>query len=185
MMSTTIPFSGFYETIHHDRIEMNHEDERGNVSEEEYAKINWREEEKEYAQAYAKEFSKLIGIPLEFEEMTSPREYNFMTDRIFCKILEEDVEKLKREVGHIALRELVRKRFTSHDGFMSFYSNDYEDWLKQKEPLDHNQIGTPKHLTAMSSRAVTSVLSVEHSGSIKYEPISVRPKRVRGFTQRE
>ena len=97
--------------------------------------------EVEYCKEYTEAFSKLIGIPLKFNDMTSPREYNFMTDRIFAEISEADVEKLKEIVDPIAIRLYVRNHFTSYDGFSSFYDNDYDRWLKQDEPFDHNQIG--------------------------------------------
>lgn len=37
----------------------------------------------------------------------------------------------------------IKKRFTSYDGFISFYSNRIEDWLdKPLTEWDHNELGT-------------------------------------------
>lgn len=148
-METTVPFSGFYGTIHHhaimDRYEVGDDvdvDEgEGKKRYDEYLK-NYKEEEINYCREYTKNFSELIGIPLTFKEMTSPREYNFMTDRIFAEISADDVEKMKKAVDPAIIRALVKKKFTSLDGFCSFYDNDYDEWLKQQEPWDHNQVGT-------------------------------------------
>lgn len=161
MPETTIPFSGFYETIHSHAVGDHALMEYG-CDNEDHAKPEWTDTEScdndrcsskatseqfkaleaEYCREYVKNFSELIGIPLKFKEMTSPREYNFTTDRIFAEISEADVEKLKEEVNLKAMREHVRKHFTSHEGFSSFYSGDYDMWLlKQEEPFDHNQIG--------------------------------------------
>ena len=87
-----------------------------------------------------------FDLGLTFDEMVSPREYNFTTDRIFMSIPRNSVAKLfriSRAENHTKLREAIKDRFTSYDGFRSFYSNDLNDWLRK--PLsswDHNEIGT-------------------------------------------
>lgn len=141
---TGIPFSGFYETVHRDHIDRFYEDDQGDISDEKMKKLcdNAKEDEKDYCREYVHCFSKFIGIKLEFESMTSPKEYNFKTDRIFAHIDEADVEELKRKVDHDKMKELVKRKFTSYDGFRSFYDNNYDNWLKQEEPFDHNQIET-------------------------------------------
>ena len=160
MVETTIPFSGLYETVHYYAVG-NHLLMEYGCDNEEHSKPEWTDREScdyercsskatneqfkfaelEYCREYVKNFSKLIDIPLTFKDMSSPREYNFMTDRIFAEISEADVEKLKREVEPDRIREYVKKHFTSYDGFMSFYDNSYDEWLKQGKPFDHNQIG--------------------------------------------
>lgn len=147
-METTIPLSGFYETIHHHAIEDRYDvgdgvdvDEgEGKKRYDEYLK-NYKEEEINYCREYTKNFSELTQIPLKFKEMTSPREYNFTTDRIFAEIHEDDLWMLKNIVDPVKIREYVKKHYTSRDGFMSFYDNSYDEWLKQEKPFDHNQIG--------------------------------------------
>src|SRR5690606_26269592 len=83
---------------------------------------------------------------LEFESLDSPREYNFCTDRIFCYIPLESAKRLfviSAKGNHKRLKEVIRERFTSRDGFISFYSNNLEEWLdKPLDQWDHNEIGT-------------------------------------------
>ena len=99
------------------------------------------------ARAYVAHFNDYIeteyelDLDLKFESMTSPREYNFQTDRIFCEISEENVRKLRRAVSDPALRQAIKTRFTSRSGFISSYPNRLEDW-PPLEQWDHNELGT-------------------------------------------
>jgi len=83
-----------------------------------------------------------LDLDLKFESMTSPREYNFQTDRIFCEISEENVRKLRSVVSDPALRQAIKDRFTSCDGFISSYDNDLDDWSTDLLTWDHNKLGT-------------------------------------------
>jgi len=159
-METTIPFSGFYETLHAAVVGERLINEYG-CDNEEHSKPEWTDidscnydrcsskatseeykaAEAQYCAEYVKNFSALIGIPLVYKTMTSPREYNFMTDRIFAEISERDVRMLRLKIDPVAIRKWVEDHFTSRDGFSSFYSGSYDEWLKQDKPFDHNQIG--------------------------------------------
>lgn len=81
-----------------------------------------------------------------FEEMTSPREYNFETDRIFVLMPAYRLQQLfakSRADGHKVLSEVIKERFTSYDGFISGYRNRLVDWLaKPLVAWDHNELGT-------------------------------------------
>ena len=101
-----------------------------------------------YVDAFNDVASDELGLPLglTFEAMTSPRFYNFETDRVFAdvdlKVMRELFRQSKAE-GHETLRRVVSERFTSRSGFSSFYANDLDDWLRK--PLrdwDHNELGT-------------------------------------------
>lgn len=86
------------------------------------------------------------SIGLKFEEVTSPREYNFTTDRVFAKVplkTMRDIFKRSAAERHETLAKAVEERHSSYSGFISFYSNDIRDWLKK--PLaqwDENELGT-------------------------------------------
>lgn len=86
------------------------------------------------------------SIGLEFEEMTSPREYNFQTDRLFAKVplkVMRDLFKRSAADDHATFAAVIRRRFTSRDGFSSFYSNDVATWTdKPLREWDHNEFGT-------------------------------------------
>lgn len=170
---TTIPFGGFYESCWSQAIddeEANYaeffanelQEEQGiadylRLSESEVAEIlfrvtsydiAYRRFAKSYAEAYNKWISDELGwnVGLEFESLVSPREYNFCTDRIFCYIPLESVKRLfemSAKEDHKRLKEVIKERFTSRDGFISFYSNNLEEWVnKPLNQWDHNEIGT-------------------------------------------
>lgn len=81
-----------------------------------------------------------------FESMDSPREYNFTTDRVYATVPLAVMRLLfKRSAAenHATFKAVIAERFTSCDGFISFYSRHLADWLEK--PLvdwDHNEFGT-------------------------------------------
>ena len=87
-----------------------------------------------------------LDLSMSWESMSSPSEYNFTTDRLFCYISESKVKALFDESAkddHDTLAGVIKERFTSYDGFMSFYKNDLESWLeKPLSDWDHNELGT-------------------------------------------
>jgi hypothetical protein len=161
MPTTTIPFSGFYNSIHDSELdracEQITEDDRGDQipladSEGEpfelWEHINWQQAYRKYATLYAENFCAWfkgeIGVDLnaKFEELTSPRAYNFDTDRIFLTIPAAAVKRLYKGVDKEILRKVVKEKFTSYDGFLSFYPSRLSEWPKNVSEWDHNQIGT-------------------------------------------
>lgn len=170
-VSINIPFDGFYESLYSHEIDR-YTEQRGEdvhsremealpeelrVSADEFesalndaldyhkACVNIA---KSYVEGFERVWSDSIGVKLRlgFEEMTSPREYNFTTDRIFCDVPVSVVRKLfaiSRADKHDALARVIKRRFTSCDGFISSYHNDLDSWLAR--PLaswDHNELGT-------------------------------------------
>lgn len=86
------------------------------------------------------------SIRLTFEAMTSPREYNFETDRLFADVPVSVLTKMFRASkaeNHKTFAAIIAERFTSYDGFHSFYSNRLSDWLeKSVSDYDHNELAT-------------------------------------------
>lgn len=103
---------------------------------------------RDWCEAYAAALSREVGFTVRFifEEMDSPREYNFTTDRVFVKVAVSTVRKLfaiSRKDGHESLRHRIAGRFTSCSGFISSYPNDLASWLeKPVTEWDHNELGT-------------------------------------------
>lgn len=105
---------------------------------------------RDYASAFNRQLSDALGfeLGLEFVTMTSPRFYNFETDRLFCSISDETARKLfansKEQDGHATFRRLIEERHTSRSGFISFYSTDADHWFADDAPdfYDHNELGT-------------------------------------------
>lgn len=134
-------FPGFYNTVFEyaneaEDIEYYNEENKTDLG---YDDFNWNY--KEYSNRVAKcfcnrletELKLYIDISIEFQEIYSPREYNFYNDSIFCKI-ELDLNELLKLIAE--RKEQAEKyfldRYTSYDGFISLHSNDIKDWLNKK-----------------------------------------------------
>lgn len=76
--------------------------------------------------------------------MTSPREYNFETDRLFATVSMAFIKRLwemSRDDSHDTLKRAIYERFTSCSGFISHYPNSLDAW-GPIESWDYNQLGT-------------------------------------------
>lgn len=151
-MLTTLPFSGFYNSLHNSELDWtveqmfadratgchNNEGLQARLQET----CQWQEVfigyAKDYVESFAREFK--IGSMV-FESLKSPREYNFTTDEIFATLSLDDVQRLRNEVDERALRDMARQRHTSRSGFYSFYSPDIDEW-GTLESWDRHQVGT-------------------------------------------
>ena len=71
---------------------------------------------------------------LEMETLVSPREYNFENDSINVEVelSDENIKNIQNTINENleAFKEYIKKRYTSRDGFISFFSNDPQDWLE-------------------------------------------------------
>ncbi|OPF90229.1 hypothetical protein I8G32_02598 [Rhodopseudomonas palustris] len=172
-ISVNLPFPGFYDSLYSSEIDdieqreaeyfaEHRQDEDGvppelRIDQDKVAEIlldvtDYSAAYLTLAKTYSAAFDHVVSAELDlklslvWEEMTSPRAYNFETDRIFCSMPLSVAEELLRRseaAGHEILAEVIRKRFTSRSGFSSFYSNDINDWLeKPLEIWDHNEVGT-------------------------------------------
>jgi len=170
-LSVNIPFEGFYNSIWDSEIdsvlEMDAEGYAENdreenpkelhISADEFAGFLW--ECVDYsklhnlmAHAICDAWNQVASenvdfeLGLRFEEITSPRYYNFETDRLFATIPRATVARLFRMARadkFAKLSDIIRQRFTSCDGFISHYSNCLGDWLaKPVSQWDHNELGT-------------------------------------------
>lgn len=87
-----------------------------------------------------------MTLKLEFEEMTSPKYYNFETDKVFAFIPEIKVKAMrglcKMRDNDATLKEVIRERHTSYDGFHSFYDNQLGEWPDDVTQWDYHQLGT-------------------------------------------
>lgn len=151
-METILPFGGFYESIWSNEID--HEEEREverlaeeyelpkrQVSDILYRNSKYHRAYEEIAHEYPKYFfiEDFEDIEFNFVEMTSPKYYNFETDRIFAQISTKDAYRIYRHVGKKRMRKAAKCMFTSRDGFSSHYSWDINDW-GQLRNWDYNQL---------------------------------------------
>lgn len=177
MPEIQIPFGGFYESLLSDLVdrdgeqfpeyeaegEADPEDSRYQpkelrLPEKAFSEALWRaykphEAYEEIARHYVQAFQNLLEsesglkIRFKFAAITSPKYYNFETDRIFCDISGMAVKKLfaysRKLDGHDTLKRIIEERFTSRDGFYSRYSNSLAEWLEKPLAVwDHNELGT-------------------------------------------
>lgn len=147
-LSIVLPFAGFYNSIHDyvlDRtLESYFGDESGEgipaLVQRAFDAIRWGFVHRQYARAYCEAFAWEFGLSLTFDDMTSPRAYNFETDRVFAFIAPESVAKIYADTPREDLDAMAGQWFTSRDGFISSYSPDVSDWGDVAE-WDHNQLG--------------------------------------------
>ena len=142
MTKIEIPFNGFYESLHDAEIERALEDifdvmETGEPIEN-YSDLVWEISErsyKEFREAYSKLYMDLFCAEFmaDYETgnyvITSPREYNFETDRLFLTVSNDFIKKVIEEVDRDTLNRFIIDRCTSYDGFSSYYSNDIDQWI--------------------------------------------------------
>ena len=148
-----IPFAGFYESIHSDEIARPLEDLPDYWCEYMPCDIpqklmdmfldaaQWGNAYQEYAESYAHAFimEYLEGRAV-YVAMESPKWYNFQTDRIFIKAPRHVLAKLWKETDKEVFDRICAERFTSRDGFRSFYRPNWREWGRLST-WDHNQLG--------------------------------------------
>lgn len=170
---TQIPFAGFYNTKWSDLVDSAFErdceyfaDERQKedgipeherLDETEIGEIYFRhmcyssayqEIARDYVESFNLQIKEYTGLDLGlvFSEMTSPREYNFETDKIYCKIplsVARKLVTLAKTKFADTFRKHIEGRHRSRDGFHSFYSWNWQEWKsKPWRDFDYNELQT-------------------------------------------
>ena len=164
-LESTIPFDGFYNSyissdIEHqigqqiewdaDIYDLNEDEQQ--ILWDNYLSVNRSSFYNEIAEHYTDLYIDALNERLEgfilkakFNLLTSPREYNFETDRIFIDIEKNHaIEFIKYIIKNYKkeLENKIKERFTSRSGFWSHYKNGLDLWTKDYSEWDHNQIGT-------------------------------------------
>lgn len=144
-MKVMIPFSGFYETHHNavfdDAIEHAFSELdttlASNLAGRVTAECNWPAVFHAYATEYAERFfQEFLDLKLGAVELSSPREYNFVTDKIIVEVDEGVMWMLHNLAMDRGLAQLVHDELAPRSGFAPYYSQDIEDWgpLQEWEP---------------------------------------------------
>ena len=163
-LELNIPFSGFYQSYHDEECEHHLQsmfdiEGCGDVNQELLDKardvIDWTYVYDEYAKAFAEIFMTSCGFKsFQYNDMVSPREYNFTTDRLFGSLYLSEIDKMFQETDKDVLRQVILDRHSSYSGFISFYSNDLNEWkVKDVSDWDHNELGTLLIAWIMSGKA--------------------------------
>ena len=102
--------------------------------EEDDLDFNYADYEKDVRDAWVESFRGRVPefvLSVEDVEMTSPKYYNFETDRVWADVeLRDDWMDAVREFmveNADWLRDRIKKDWTSYDGFMSFMSNNLDN----------------------------------------------------------
>ncbi|MFA5376163.1 MAG: hypothetical protein WC455_10510 [Dehalococcoidia bacterium] len=138
-IEAAFPFAGFYETTHERNVadaisnflfNKNYEEVKENEEIDAVWEYNRKNKvEIEYCKEYVISVCKEYGFKtVEFKEMTSPREYNFMTDGIFVMMDKTELKTIIASLDMDKLRERVKKNHSSCPGFTSFVENDLAKW---------------------------------------------------------
>jgi hypothetical protein len=136
-------FSGFYESIHNSALESEEEYIMEDYPGKKWDDFHWTYDWESYAKKYVSAISSETGLDFKFRNLWSPREYNFATDEIYCYLSSKDVKKISSAIKSETMERLVTERFTSRDGFLSFYSQFLGEWIEKKvTDWDEIELGT-------------------------------------------
>ena len=131
-------FPGFYNTV----FEYSNEDEDikdyNEREKTDYTYDNFTFDYKEYETRIAKAFvnrlerelNVFLSITIEFQEVISPKEYNFRNDSINIAVdleLSVLIELIRNRYNEA--KQYFKSTYTSCSGFISSHSNDIQDWL--------------------------------------------------------
>ena len=164
-LESTIPFDGFYNSYISSDIEhqigqqiewytdiYNLNEDEQQILWDNYLSVNrvffYNKIAEHYTDLYIDALNeRLEGFTLKgkFNLLTSPKEYNFETDRIFIDIERDHAIDFIKYIIRNYKKELEKKiedRFTSRSGFWSHYKNGLDLWTQDYSEWDHNQIGT-------------------------------------------
>ena len=145
-------FKGFYNTIFEPCL-----DNDENFSEAQIESFDNTSYENDIAKELCKIFVKQlkentgIEIAIEYEEVESPKEYNYRNDAIYCTI-SLDIDFINGlnsflEIHKTGFTEYLKDHFTSCSGFSSYYFNTFEKWQEKT-----------KNFTSFDSVEIASIL---------------------------
>lgn len=137
-------FPGFYNTV----LEYDREDEDIQYYNEEnktslsYDDFEWNYADyemrvgKKFVNRLESELRQYLPIKMEYENIYSPKEYNFKNDsiNITVKLNLDKLIKIIKEDKKAAI--YFKDHYTSCSGFISFHSNRIEDWTNKKYILE-------------------------------------------------
>ena len=93
--------------------------------------FNWKDYYNELSKAFCDVVANEIEFinNIEFEQLISPRYYNFTNDSINC-IIDINLGAFREWIFNNTdfIDKQLKERYTSCDGFISHYPNNFEDW---------------------------------------------------------
>ncbi|HDZ53502.1 hypothetical protein LCGC14_0044560 [marine sediment metagenome] len=137
-VSVKLPFSGLYNTVHDQMLDIALEQINDDEADDKpdmicTTNVRWAEVHLSYVQAYTKAAVEESGLDMAFEKIISPRDYSMGNDQIIVTFPLRDLEaafNAMDDAGIQAWRELVEAELTERPGFIPFsaYSKDADEW---------------------------------------------------------
>jgi len=166
-------FSGFYGSIwdfDFSSIEYDIKEgrkEKGLYSEIDFddVKIDLASYEADIVQGFAKALQERLSdfdVYFEVQNIVHPKAYNFKNDSVNLKVL-YDGEKIKDFIysNREKFCAYLKARYTSYDGFISWYSNDFEKW--EKESNNFSDFSANGHFLGSILDFICHVLKIEEA----------------------
>ena len=151
-------FEGFYESRWSPNDDIYWECEEEGIEEDVDFTFNYSEYKKDVCETYTKVWQDMLqeyiheDIELEFTGISSPRYYNYETDKCeaIVKFTQEakDAFMAKVQQHREKLTEWIKENHTSYDGFSSFLENDVNEWTEHRLFSD-NEFYQPAYLFCM------------------------------------
>lgn len=131
-------FPGFYGTVFeydNEEYDIEYYNEE-NGTDLKYDDFNWNYSEyhnrvcRAFVNRLESEINYFLPVKVDFEEIVSPKFYNFSNDSVNISV-ELDLQQLLSliEQRKEEATQYFKDKYTSCSGFISFHSNDIEDWL--------------------------------------------------------
>lgn len=160
-------FNGYYcSNLSIEENEVYYLDDFGEINEDQYNEINSKETYLNISKKYVEEFNEELekdllnfGISnIQFQELWSPKFYNYSTDEIYCTL------DINIKVLHKVLKEhedpfqrFLRDNYTPIDGYTPFVSNDVETYLENLLSTDVDN----RNISVILEYLVTEILEVQ------------------------
>lgn len=123
-----------------------------------YDDFDWHYEDyrervaKAFVECFERNFQDVMPAEINYQSISSPAYYNFSNDTINIEVdldfprFMEIVNEKKEEI-----REYILQNYTSRDGFMSYHSNNVDDWCDPEYVLEFIQHRVGALMEALSS----------------------------------
>ncbi len=100
---------------------------------------------------------------IEFQEAGSPREYNFTNDwcNVEITLSKSNVDKIKEFIyeNKEAFEQYLKDEFSSYPGFVSFRSNNFDEWLTDTK--DFTDFSKDNHTLGWILQFICDQLEIE------------------------
>jgi len=169
-IKTFLPvFNGFYESIWQfddDMVLYNINEDREAKGLPEINYDNLEIDNAEYEKDVSISFCAVLETELKdyvksitYENLYSPKSYNFKTDSINCEI-EPDTSAISAFIykNKDAFIEYLKENYTSYDGFMSSYSNQFSIW--ESETANFTELSINGHYLGSILQFICNILDI-------------------------